>query len=58
MPPLAVLAAFIGNQFYRYSHTHSLGLIVLTVFDLFVMVLILHEYRLLLDHSVRAATRT
>ena len=55
---LAVLAAFIGYQLYRYSYTHSFGLIVLTVFDLFVMVLIWHEYRLLRDRTARTATRT
>jgi len=43
---LAALAAFVVYQLYRYSYTQSFGLIVLTVFDLFVMVLIWHEYRL------------
>ena len=44
---LAVLGGFIAYQLYRYSYTHSFGLIVLTVFDLFVMVLIWHEWRIL-----------
>lgn len=44
---LVVLAAFVAYQFYRYSFTHSLGLIVLSVFDVFVMVLVWHEWRLL-----------
>ncbi len=47
---LAVMTLFIAYQLYRYSYTHSPGLIVLTVFDLFVMVLIWHEYRLLRHH--------
>ena len=47
---LAALALFIIYQLYRYSYTNSLGLIVLTVFDVFVMVLIWHEYRLVRTH--------
>jgi len=43
---LVVLSLFIVYQVYRYSYTHSVGLIVLTVFDVFVMFLIWHEYRL------------
>jgi uncharacterized membrane protein len=43
---LAVFGAFIAYQVYRFSFTHSLGLIVLTVFDLVVMWLIWREYRL------------
>src|ERR1700719_3445555 len=41
---LVVLTLFIIYQIYRFYDTQSLGLIVLTVFDLFVMVLIWHEY--------------
>jgi uncharacterized membrane protein len=48
---LAVMSLFIVYQFYRFFYTRSLGLIVLTVFDLIVMVLIWHEYRLLRRHS-------
>lgn len=44
---LVVLGVFVAYQFYRYSFTHSLGLIVLSVFDVFVMVLVWHEWRLL-----------
>ena len=47
---LVVLGLFIAYQVYRYSYTHSLGLILLTIFDLFVMVLVWHEYRLLRRH--------
>lgn len=43
---LVVLSLFIAYQVYRYSYTHSMGLIVLTVFDVIVMFLIWHEYRL------------
>ena len=47
---LAVMSVFILYQLYRFFYTRSLGLIVLTVFDLIVMVLIWHEYRLLRRH--------
>ncbi|MEO5809164.1 MAG: DUF2127 domain-containing protein [Sphingomicrobium sp.] len=47
---LVVMMLFIAYQIYRYSYTHSPGLIALTVFDLFVMGLIWHEYRLLRRH--------
>ena len=47
---LAVLSLFIVYQLYRFSYTHGFGLIVLTVFDVVVMVLIWHEYRLVRRH--------
>jgi uncharacterized membrane protein len=47
---LAVMTLFIAYQVYRYSYTHGVGLIFLTVFDLIVMTLIWHEYRLLRRH--------
>lgn len=47
---LAVLAAFVGYQIYRYSYTHSFGLILLTILDIVVMVLVWHEWRLLRRH--------
>ena len=43
---LVALLMFILYQAYRYSYTGSIGLIILTIFDLAVMVLIWHEYRL------------
>ena len=43
---LVVLGLFIVYQVYRFSYTHGIGLIVLTVFDVLVMSLIWHEYRL------------
>jgi uncharacterized membrane protein len=47
---LVALGAFIAYQLYRYSYTHSLGLIILTVFDLVVIILVWHEWRLLRRH--------
>lgn len=43
---LVVLGLFIAYQAYRYSYTHSLGLVVLSLFDILVMVLVWHEYRI------------
>lgn len=47
---LVVLGLFIVYQLYRFSYTHGVGLIVLTAFDIMVMGLIWHEYRLLRRH--------
>jgi uncharacterized membrane protein len=47
---LITLGLFIVYQAYRYSYTYSFGLIVLTVFDIFVIVLIWHEWRILRGH--------
>jgi uncharacterized membrane protein len=45
-----VFGAFIAYQLYRYSWTHEFGLILLSIFDVFVIVLAVHEYRLLRKH--------
>ena len=47
---LIVLSLFIIYQVYRFSYTQSVGLIVLTIFDLIVMILIWHEYGLMRRH--------
>lgn len=39
------LAAFIVYQGYRYNHTHSIWLVLLTIIDLVVGYLIWREYR-------------
>ncbi len=44
---LAVLGLFIIYQLYRFTFTHSLSLIALTIFDLIVMWLIWQEYKLI-----------
>ena len=48
---LAALGAFMVYQVYRYSYTHSFGLLVLTVFDAVVMVLIWHEWKIVRRHK-------
>ena len=42
---IAMLTAFIAYQMYRYFLTHSIAMIVLTVFDVAVIALTLMEYR-------------
>ena len=46
----AVFGAFIAYQLYRYTFTHEIALIALSIFDLFVIYLAVHEYRLLRKH--------
>jgi uncharacterized membrane protein len=45
-----VLTLFIAYQVYRYSYTHDIGLIVITVIDLIVMALAWNEFRLFKQH--------
>ena len=45
-----VFSLFIAYQLYRYSWTHDFSLILLSIFDLFVIALAVHEYRLLRKH--------
>jgi len=45
-----VFGAFIAYQLYRYSFTHEFSLILLSIFDVFVIALAVHEYRLLRKH--------
>ena len=42
---IGLLAVFIAYQCYRYTHTHSILLVLLTVFDLAVIFLIWREYQ-------------
>ncbi|ATG49582.1 hypothetical protein CEW89_19610 [Celeribacter ethanolicus] len=44
---LIVMTLFILYQLYRYSYTHSAGLLFLTGFDLVVMWLVWHEWRVM-----------
>ncbi len=45
-----VFTGFIAYQLYRFSFTHEVSLILLSMFDIFVIVLAWHEYRLLRRH--------
>jgi uncharacterized membrane protein len=42
---IAVFSAFSGYQLYRFTHTHSLALILFTVFDVLIIYLTWREYR-------------
>ncbi|MFL6728723.1 MAG: DUF2127 domain-containing protein [Sphingomicrobium sp.] len=46
----AVLTLFIAYQLYRYSYTHDIGLIAISVIDVIVMALAWNEYRLFKRH--------
>lgn len=43
---IIVFGLFIVYQIARYTYTHSIWLIIFTVFDIFVIWLIYHEYRI------------
>ena len=45
-----IFGLIIAYQLYRYTYTHDLMLIGLSIFDLFVIYLAAHEYRLLRKH--------
>ena len=42
---LVAMSLFIVYQVYRFSYTHAFGLVVLTAFDIILVMLIWHEYR-------------
>jgi len=44
---LTALAVLMSYQLYRYTHTHAIALILLTIFDAGVWLLVWHEYRVL-----------
>jgi uncharacterized membrane protein len=48
---LILFSLMIVYQIYRFSYTHSIGLFILTVFDLIVIWLIWHEYKLIKKHT-------
>lgn len=52
---LGVLGVFILYQIYRFTFTHSMGLVVLTLFDFAVMWLIWREYRIVQENQPREA---
>lgn len=43
---LVVFGMLALYQFYRVAHTHSIMLLLFTLFDCFVLALIWHEYRI------------
>ena len=48
---LVIFGLFIVYQLYRFSFTHSMWLLLLTLLDLIVMWLTWHEYKYLRSHA-------
>lgn len=49
---IVVFGLFIFYQIYRYSYTHSMWLFLLTILDIIIIWLTLHEYRYMKKHSL------
>ena len=49
---IVVFCAFIAYQLYRFSHTHSIFLILLTIFDCAVIWLTWHEYKVVKNNQI------
>ena len=48
---LVVLSAFVLYQLYQITTTHSIALVLLTLFDLLVMYFIWREWRVVREHT-------
>lgn len=42
---IVVFGGFSVYQMYRFTHTHSIGLLILTIFDVLIVWLTIREYR-------------
>ena len=49
---IVVYFLFIAYQLYRFTYTHSVFLVLLTVFDLFVIWLTWHEYKVVKKNQI------
>ena len=47
---IIVFVSFILYQLYRFNHTHSIWLLLITLLDIVVIWLTWHEYRYLQKH--------
>ena len=47
---IVVLFLFIAYQLYRLTYAYSLTFVLLTLFDIFIIILTWHEYRLVRKH--------
>jgi uncharacterized membrane protein len=54
---IVLFILFIIYQMYRFSSTHSVFLILLTVFDIVVIVLTWHEYGVIKGKTIFSSTR-
>ncbi len=52
------LFIFIAYQLYRLSHSFSIALVLLTLFDIFIIILTWHEYKIVKKHraTIRRTT--
>ncbi|MHB8660807.1 MAG: DUF2127 domain-containing protein [Minisyncoccota bacterium] len=50
---MVVFALFIVYQLYRYSFTHSVWLLLITILDIVVIWLTWHEYRIMKRHPLQ-----
>jgi uncharacterized membrane protein len=50
---MGAFGLFIAYQLYRLSHMYSFGLLLLTLFDLFLVALVWHEYKFLTRRKAR-----
>lgn len=48
---MILFSLMIVYQVYRFSYTHSIGLLLLTIFDLIVIWLIWQEYKIVRKHT-------
>ena len=44
---LIIFSLFVAYQIYRYSFTHAVGLLLLTLLDIIIIALVWHEYNYL-----------
>ena len=47
---IVTLLLFIAYQLYRLSYAYSLGFVLLTIFDILIIVLTWHEYKVVKTH--------
>jgi uncharacterized membrane protein len=47
---IAILTLFIVMQMFRFTHVHDPGLVFFSILDVIVIILAIHEYRLLRKH--------
>jgi len=53
---IIVMSLFVIYQLYRLSYGYSIFLVLLTVFDVFIIVLTWHEYKLVSRHTQLSET--
>ena len=49
---IVVFSLFILYQIYKFYYSHSIGLVLLTLLDVFIIILTVHEYRYMKSHHI------